>query len=264
LRTSTTGFAALLLGLACTACRSPADEPPAAAGESCELRVAWDPYEPYSWKESAEGPPLGYDIDVVTKVSDMIGCSLAFREMPWSDILVALREGQVDLTVGTGYKPDRAAWSRYSESYRKEIIGLLVRAGSSAEFTGASLAEVFGRGLVFGKTIDDTYDGDTLAVFDRHPGQVREPASESANIERLLEGAIDGFLIEVNVAAALMRKAGVAGQLEFHPLSFDAGAYRLQMSRKTVPADLVTRIDGAIQQLAFDGWFDELNARYRQ
>lgn len=220
----------------------------------CKLRVAWDPYEPYSYSDGTD-TPVGFDIDVVSKIAEMIGCSLTFTEMEWGDILTALRNGQADITIGTGYKLDRAAWSYYSESYRKEIIGLLMRAGTAAEFVGGSLDDIFKTGFIFGKTTDDTYDQEVNAVFERYPTQALRPVTEEQNIGRLLGGSIDGFLIEMNVAGALVRKLEAGQKLEFHPLTFEAGDYRLQMSKKTVAVDLVVQINEAIQQLKSDGWF---------
>ena len=220
----------------------------------CKLRVAWDPYEPYSYSDGGD-IPVGYDIEVVTKIAGMIGCSLTFAELEWSDVLTALQNGQADVAIGTGYRTDRATWSYYSESYRKEIGGLLIRAGTATEFAGGSLDEIFKTGFIFGKTNDDTYDQDEDAVFDRYPAQVRGRVSEEQNIGRLLAGSIDGILIEVNVAGALVRKLDAGQKLEFHPLTFEAGDYRLQMSKKSVTAELVAQINAAIQQLKSDGWF---------
>lgn len=226
---------------------------PPATSTDCALRVAWDPYEPYSYSDGGE-VPAGYDIDVVIQVADKIGCALTFTEMAWSDILIALQSGDVDITVGTGYKPDRAAWSWYSESYREEVLGLLVRTGTSAQFPGDSLAAVFASGLVFGKTTDDTYGADTEALFDQYPAQVRARVDEADNLQRLLQQATDGFLIEVNVAAALIRNKHAEGRVEFHPLTFKAGAYRFQMSKKTVTAERTAQIDAALQALIDSGW----------
>jgi hypothetical protein len=59
-----------------------------------------------------------------------------------------------------------------------------------------------------------------------------------------------------------MRRAGVTDQLEFHPLAFDAGDYRLQMSKKTVTARRVAEINAAIQELAASGWLDRTIKAY--
>jgi polar amino acid transport system substrate-binding protein len=232
------------------------------AAEPCRLHVAWDPYEPYSFSDDEKEPPKGYDIEVVSQVADMIGCTLSFEELSWSDILVAVREGHADITIGTGYKPDRAVGSYFSESYRKEVIGLVVRAGTATTFAGDNLNDVLQRGLKFGKTTDDAYDEAIMQALEQYPDQVLEPVTEADNLNRLLARSIDGFLIEVNVGAALMRKAGASEKVEFHPLAFDAGDYRLQMSKKTVSAQRVTEINAAIQELAASGWLDRTIKAY--
>ena len=229
--------------------------------EGCKLTVAWDPYEPYSYSDGSD-TPVGFDIEVVSKVAGMIGCSLTFIELEWGDVLTALQNGRADIAIGTGYHTDRATWSYYSESYRKEILGLLVRDGTAGEFAGGSLDEIFRTGFIFGKTNDDTYDQDENAVFERYPPQVRGRVSEEQNIGRLLAGSIDGILIEVNVAGALIRKMDASQKVEFHPLTFEAGDYRLQLSKKTVPADGFAQINEAIQQLKSDGWFARTMRKY--
>lgn len=222
---------------------------------TCHLRVAWDPYEPYSYSDGSE-LPVGYDIEVVSRVAEMVGCSLTFSEMAWSDILIALQNGDTDITVGTGYKSMRANWSWYSESYRNEVIGLMLRAGTAEQFPGNSLEEVLRSGLVFGKTTDDTYDAAIEASFTRYPDQIRARVSEEENLARLLDGSIDGFMVEVNVAASMAVRLDAESRVAFHPLEFDAGAYRLQMSKDTVTADRVIQINAAIQELTASGWLE--------
>ena len=204
--------------------------PASSAGAPCNLHVAWDPYEPYSYS-GKDDLPIGFDIDVIREVAGA-------------------------LTVGTGYKADRSAWSWYSESYRKEVIGLLVREGSVGDFPGATVDAVLESGLVFGKTVDDTYTAAMEEAFSRYPKQIKNRVSEAENVQRLLSGSIDGFLVEVNVASALVARLGVTQAVEFHGLAFDAGSYRLQMSKKTVHPQQLARINAAIQQLAQSGWLD--------
>ncbi len=246
--TSRATLATLLLsGFIAAACGAQSD--------ACELRVAWDPYEPYSYSNGGS-LPVGYDIDVVTKVSQSRGCNLTFKELAWSDVLAALRSGDVDIAIGTGYKTDRAEWSWYSESYRKEVIGLMLRAGTAGEFPGSNLDEVFQHGLIFGKTTDDTYDPSTESIFANYEVQIRHRVGEEQNLRRLVDGSVDGVLIELNVAAALANRLKLSDQFEFHPLAFDAGEYRLQMSKKSVTVERVAQINAAIQQLAESGWLE--------
>ncbi len=248
----------MVFALMLTSC-SAADAPPDVSG--CELRVAWDPYEPYSYSTGGVNP-VGYDIDVVSRVAEEIGCSLTFTEMSWSDILVALQDGATDVTIGTGYKEARAEWSWYSESYRDEVIGLLMRKNAAKNFPGKSLEGILLGGLVLGKTTDDTYDKATEAIFARYDDQIKARVSEADNLARLLDGAIDGFLVEVNVASALVKRKAVADSVEFHPLVFPAGAYRLQVSKKTVSAERLAEINAAIQRLAASGWMSETLKTY--
>ena len=247
-----------ILQLALASCSADTNQ---MAASACELRVAWDPYEPYSYAEGS-GDPIGFDIDVVKKVAGEIQCTLIFSEMPWSEILLALEAGSTDITIGTGFKPERAEWSWYSESYRDEVIGLLMRKGTAANFPGVTLESLFAKGMILGKTTDDTYDSTTAAVFAEYPKQILGRVSEAENLDRLLDESIDAFLVEINVAAALARRSGVVDSIELHPLVFPAGAYRLQMSKKTVAPDRLAAINAAIQRLAASGWTERTLQNY--
>ncbi|ANO51010.1 substrate-binding periplasmic protein [Woeseia oceani] len=241
----------LVTTLMLAACTPPIE----GAARDCHWRVAWDPYEPYSYSAGSD-LPLGFDIDVVTEVAARVGCTVSFEEMAWGKILEALESGAADVTVGTGYKNDRAAWSWYSESYRKEVIGLLVRSGTVADFPGTTVDEVLASGLVFGKTVDDMYAAPLESAFARYPAQIKDRVTEAENLQRLLEQSIDGFLIEVNVAAALIARLDAANAVEFHRMKFDAGTYRLQMSKKTVTPERLADVNAALQALAQSGWLE--------
>lgn len=257
-RSAIANVVCIALALALAAC-SPVDKPATIA--ACELRVAWDPYEPYSYS-AADGRPIGYDIDVVKRVANEIDCTVTFTEMAWSDILIALQNGSVDVTVGTGFKQARSDWSWYSESYRDELIGLLMRSGDAGRFPGNSIEELLRGGMLFGKTTDDTYDSAKEAVFKKYGEQVLARVSEAENLDRLLDKSIDSYLIEVNVAAAMINNKDMADRVEFHPLVFPDGAYRLQMSKKTISADRVAEINAAIQRLLQSGWLSEALEAY--
>lgn len=233
----------------------------ASVDTACELHVVWDPYEPYSYSDGGR-LPVGYDIDVARAVAEIVGCQLTFEEMAWSDVLIALESGQADVAVGTGYKSDRAAWSWYSDSYRDEVIGLMVRTASVEQFAGENLADVLRSGLSFGKTIDDTYDNETEALFSEFREQVKPRVSESENLRRLLDREIDGFLVEINVGAALAVRLDATDAVEFHPVAFDAGSYRLQLSKATVSSAQLAKINAAIQSLQHSGWLENTLAVY--
>jgi ABC-type amino acid transport substrate-binding protein len=107
---------------------------------------------------------------------------------------------------------------------------------------------------LFGKTAEDTYGARLEAIFATYQDQVRLGVNEEENVRRLLGGSIDGFLVEVYVGAAVASRLGSADAVEYHPLNFDAGTYRLQMSRQTVSAERLGAFNAAIQELAFNGW----------
>jgi polar amino acid transport system substrate-binding protein len=230
------------------------------AAEPCKLRVGWEPYAPYTFA-GVDGVVTGADIDLIKAIGGEIGCTLEFAELPWARILREIENGTLDVSTSTSWTAERTRWALFSEPYRQTEMAIYVRRGETHRFVLQSLADVPSQSFRLGVIIDYYY-GDELAELrkDAEYAQWLDGATDyQTNIRKLINGRLDGYLVEdVAVMAAELKRLGLTEQVERYPLRIAGEQLRFMFSRKTVPAEIVAKIDAGVAKMREDGRLDAI------
>lgn len=241
-----------------------AGAPAAGDSESCLLRVAWEPYGLFTFEDAA-GNVTGIDIEVVKAVAGEIGCDLVFRELPWARILLEVETGAVDVSSSTSLTPERTEWAYFSRPYRQAEMALYVRKGESDEYHLEKLEDIAHADFRLG-VIDGYFLGEGYAQAMEDPAfaaHVEGAADYKVNLQKLLHGRIDGFLVDDT--AVLMEEAralGILDRVERHPLAIAGDDLHFMFSKKTVSADTVAAFDRALARLQEQGRISRIFERF--
>jgi polar amino acid transport system substrate-binding protein len=249
-----------LAGGALAAGGAPGAETKRSTDPGCLLRVAWEPYDPYTFVNS-DGILTGADIELIKAVAQEIGCELSFRGMPWNRILLEIQKGAVDVTSSASWTEERNEWAWFSAPYRKPEVALFVRDGESRKHQLTSLAEIPRAGFRLG-LIEGYFLGDEVASLMADPAfaiLVEGAADYAVNLTKLLHGRIDGFLVDdVLVLHAEARALGVLDAVERHPLQIEGVNLHYMFSRQSVPRDIVEAFDQALARMRAEGELDRI------
>ncbi|NJR66479.1 MAG: basic amino acid ABC transporter substrate-binding protein [Leptolyngbyaceae cyanobacterium CRU_2_3] len=92
------------------------------------LKIAIDPtFAPFQSK-SADGQYEGFDIDLITAISQEVGFGIDFQQLPFDGIIPALQAGTVDATISTmTITKERAQTVEFSQPYFKAGLAIAVR-----------------------------------------------------------------------------------------------------------------------------------------
>lgn len=236
----------------------------AGAAETCELRVGWEPYAPYTFADE-EGQATGADIDLITAIAKEIGCTVVPVELPWARILKEVAQGTLDVSTSTSQTPEREAWGQFSEPYREAQVAIYVRRGEAGNYDLQGLADVPAQKMRLG-VIVDYYYGEAVAAEISKPELVAwiDGAPDyPTNIRKLVNGRIDGFLAEdVAVMDTELKRMGLADRVERYPLRIAGEKLRFMFSRETIAPDLVAKVDATLAQMRADGRLDAITAKY--
>lgn len=233
---------------------------PSRAGADCVLRVAWEPYAPYTFRDES-GEISGIDIEVIKAVAEGIGCELTYRELPWARILLEVENGAVDISSSTSLTPERARWAYFSRPYRRTEMALFVRRGESSSHRLDSLTDIMDSDFRLG-VIDGYFLGEDFARLKEDPAFAAhvDPAADYAtNLHKLAHGRIDGFLVDD--VAVLMNEARALDMLdtiERHPLSIPGDELHFMFSKRSVAPEVFTAFDRELARLQAEGRFDHL------
>jgi polar amino acid transport system substrate-binding protein len=234
--------------------------PAAPAKADCALRYAYDFYGVYSYTDD-HGNPAGVDVDLINAVAEDIGCAASAVEMPWARVLLALENGEIDITSSASKTPERLEFAYFSEPYRNAQVAIFVRRGESERFRLASLSDIPASGFHLG-IVNGYYYGpefETLMHDSAFAGQVDGAVDYETNIRKLLLGRIDGFLVDdVGVMVSAIRTLGVENDVEQHPLAISGDEFHLMFSRKSVDTALIEAVDQSLARMAADGHLDRI------
>lgn len=236
----------------------------ASAAAECTLKVGWEPWEPYSYRD-AEGQLVGLDVALVRAMAQGAGCEISFVQMPWGRLLEELRHGNsVQVISGASRTPEREAYAWFSVPYRNETMELFIRREDLDEHSFTTFEEMIDSGFHLGVT-RNYYYGKAFAQAMENPRfeqLAQEVTTDLQNIWKLEAGRIDGFLADRFVAAHLIREHGPTGWIQAHPMYVNSSGIHLMFSKRAVQPEIVQRFDAALEELKDSGDHDRILADY--
>lgn len=230
----------------------------------CSLRVAWEPYDPFTFVDR-DGVLTGADIEVIKVVAEEIGCALSFRGMPWRRILLEIEKGAMDVASSASWTEERDRWAWFSAPYRRPEVALYVRKGEVRNRHLTSLADIprlgFRLGLIEGYFLGQ--DVESLIADPAFASFVEGAADYAINLTKLVHGRIDGFLVDdVHVLRAEAQALGILDAIERHPLQVEGVNLHYMFSRQSVPRDIVDAFDQALARMKADGRLERIFNRF--
>jgi polar amino acid transport system substrate-binding protein len=242
----------------------PAGRPEQAPGEPCSLVMGWDPWPPFHFIDHA-GELTGFDIEIVEALAAEAGCELSFRRDSWAHLLAGIRSGEIHLVTGATMTPEREQYALFSAPLRYEEFALFVRAGEGARWLAGDFRSIMDAGMRLGVT--EAYDYGTVLnqVLDEpaYGENIKRARFGDANLARLLELEIDGFLEDRLAAQAMIRRLGLEEEIRPLPLAMAGSSeVRIMFSRETVPVELVERFDAGLEAIRARGQYASIESRY--
>ena len=199
-------------------------------------------FAPYEFKE--EGEIVGFDVDMMRAVCDIIGKELVIDDMAFDSIIAAVDSGKADVGVaGMTVTEDRLKNVNFSDSYA-EANQMIIIKGESNDLTGKTI------GVQLGTT------GMTYA--EQVPGATVEKYNKGADaIEALKQNKVDVVLID---SAPAKYFVGKNSDLKILPEPFAVEEYAIAVKKGN--DDLTNQINAALEQLRENGTLDKINQNW--
>jgi len=179
-------------------------------------------------------------------------------------LLHGIRSGSIDMVAGASKTKSREKFAYFSDNYRHESFILYVRAGETEKYANKTLKELLDGEFKLGVTEDYIYGQQANDLQDDPIYKnkfVYVPMTEM-NYFNLLQNQIDGFLEDPFVAAFTIKRKGLQGQIEAHPLEVHSGDVAMMFSKKSVQKETVTAFNQALARLKENGEYQKILAKY--
>lgn len=106
-----------------------------------EIRIGMTGNQPPYSMKSKSGELIGYEVDLANALATNMGVKLKLVEMPFSDLIGALKTGKIDAIMsGMTITPERNLSALFAGPYVLSGKSILTRSSKIAEFTGDKTA----------------------------------------------------------------------------------------------------------------------------
>ncbi len=214
-------------------------------------------YPPYSYMDD-NGNYTGYDVEMCTKVCEILGWDLEIVPINWDTKLISLDAGEIDC-IWSGLTIDVLDPEAYSISmaYADNSQMILVKSDSGIE----TLADLAGKivGVQLGTSADLLLQGDQAelaATFDG--GEPQRFENYNICFTELQAGSIDAIAIDYPVAAAKIAENGDGYKMLDESIASEE--YGICFRKDDI--EMMESVEGAFMQLVEDGTYISLAEKY--
>ncbi|WP_395341757.1 substrate-binding periplasmic protein [Ningiella sp. W23] len=231
----------------------------------CSLRMGFDIWSPYQYVD-VDDNVRGLDIEIVTSVTDTMGCDVEFVQGTWVSLLNDLRNGDVDVLLGASKTQAREEFAFFSEPYRMETFALYVRRDDESIAGLSDINSFIDSDKKIGVVSDYFYGDQVSALFDGEntADQFVFSIMGELNIARLLDMDIDGFLEDEFVGASMLRQKALSGLIVESGYTIETGDIYVMFSKASVDPTTVERFDEALTDFKNSAQYTDTVNKYKK
>jgi len=225
-----------------------------AQSEQHTLSVGWELWYPYQYHNKKQ-ELVGLDFDVFNAILQELKLSVDYTELPWKRHLLYLKTGQIDVAMGASFSNEREGFAHFTEPYRLELVKLYVKKGHAKKMKLTSLGELTSTNFMLGVESGYYYGKNyqSLIKSTEFRAQINESLDLEQNIELLLKGHIDGFLVDPITMKVFVEKYRLEDEFEVHSVPIYQDSIHIMLSKKTLNISDLNEFNGAIKTLKDNG-----------
>jgi polar amino acid transport system substrate-binding protein len=225
--------------------------------------IGWDPWMPYQ-HINENGRLVGLDVEMLQTIFSEMGCKLEYKEVPWKQLLPAVKRGQIALAAGASKSADRMKYAYFSNPYRTESVVLFVRKGEQKAIK--HLSDIIGTNLKIG-ILKGNYYGQNFELLMKNKNfkaHIQTVTQDVINIKKTLNKRIDGFLSDQFAGISAINKEGAFNRFDIHPVPITSSDIHVMFSKKNcLPYD-VKHFNDVLKKLKKNGHLKQIIHRYFQ
>jgi polar amino acid transport system substrate-binding protein len=233
------------------------------AYSECELRVGFEQWEPFQFKDH-NGNFAGLDLEVVKVALEESGCKANFIETSWQRLMVSIENGSMDVAMGASKAPEREKYAYFSIPYRDETYALFLRKNDSDKYHIQKLDDLVENRLRFG-IVRGYYYGEPFNEAMKNPrfkDLVEEAKDDDTNIRKLKTGRIQGCFIDPYTGVTKLKEMDLLNEIVKSHFVVESGKIHAMFSKQSVSSDRVKAFDNGLQGLINSGQLIEIIQKY--
>ena len=227
------------------------------AARSAPLVFLADHFPPYEFANPM-GKALGFDVEVIDRVFKDIDVDAQFKFVPWNRVINTVKKGEAAGYFSCAYKPEREAYSYYSDLLSTATQGIIVKRGF--DVSGIRYVSDLKRlriGTVEGYAANQ-YLKDADIEFEKI-GHI------SNAFPMLSRERFDALFLSLEAGMYLASEAGLSDQLAYIPMQdIPVRKYYLCFSNQLENhKEIAEKFNKKLAEFREDGTYEMIHDRYR-
>ncbi len=230
---------------------------------NCKFVLGFDAWEPYQYVDVGERI-AGLDIELIAAVISNMGCQLTYQQGTWVDLLMALRQGEVDILLGASKTQARKKFALFSDAYRMEEFSLYIRKSDKVRAGYKTISEFSQNNSRIGIVEDYVYGPDVSSLLDKPETSkyfVNAIMGE-INVARLLDEDIDGYLEDSFVGASLLRRKALSKYIVAQGINIKTGNAYVMFSKISVTPEQLRNFNTQLAKVKSSDIYQDILNKY--
>jgi len=230
-----------------------------------DLSAGWELWYPYQY-HNKKIELVGLDIESFKAIMAQANLKYTSAEIPWKTHLQFIKTGKMDMAMGASKTDERQQYAYFSLPYRQETVKLFVKKGQAIKTNLTSLSDLAGSPYNIGVEAGYYYGEEYQDLIKRPDFQnnISEVIDLEQNVSMLLDGQLDGFLVDPVTMKAFVNKYDMHNIFEQHPVEIYSADIHLMLSKMTGDEVLLDKINQAITSLKNNGSLQKITRRWSQ
>ncbi|MFT4938023.1 MAG: polar amino acid transport system substrate-binding protein [Paraglaciecola sp.] len=230
---------------------------------STDLSVGWELWYPYQY-HNKQNELVGLDIESFNAIMSQAKLTYTTAEIPWKTHLHFIKTGKIDIAMGASWSKEREEIAYFSLPYRQETVKLFVKKGNAKNISLGSLTDLVGSPYLIGVEGGYFYGLEYQTLIKRLDFQanISEVIDLEQNVSLVLDGNLNGFLVDPITMKAFVKKYKMDNLFEQHPVEIYSADIHIMLSKKTLNESVLNKINQAIESLQKEGGLQKISLRW--
>jgi len=229
-----------------------------------DLRGGWYLWKPYQYEKRVGDLKhlTGLDIKLVSTIFQNAGYRINYDEVDWKEHQIDIKNGKRDIAAGAFRTREREEYAYLSEPYRKETVALYVLANTKNKFKSVDdmLKQFRANNFKLGVIDGYIYGPDCMEYINAPENQsiIIPVKNDYVNFDNLLDGRIDGFLVDRLVGATILWEQGWRNRVKEYPMIIYSEDIHVLFSKKNCSLEMVRDFNVSLSQMRESGKYKQI------
>jgi polar amino acid transport system substrate-binding protein len=166
--------------------------------------------------------------------------------------------------MGASWSKEREKIAYFSLPYRQETVKLFVKKGNTKNIALGSLTDLVGSPYLIGVESGYFYGLEYQELIKRLDFQtnISEVIDLEQNVSLVLEGNLDGFLVDPSTMRSFVKKYKMDDLFEQHPIEIYSANIHIMLSKNSLNRSILNKVNQAIETLKKDSSLQKINHQW--